>query len=573
MALTKATQNVLEGVVSTGSTGVSAGSFIVAQQYKITSLGTTTQSQWNTIAGTTGQTYVVGSLFTAATIGASSGNGAAAVARTLANRFADVVNVKDFGAVGDGVADDTAAIQAAISALVFGGTLFIPSDARCLISSPITIPKGCSIASDSTGWKGYANNRGNDGNPDFYDISPAIHFSGTAKIILQSAASIANLLLIRTGMLFPITYTAASAWTGNCIEATGASSNAVLNCTIFGFRTGIISTGSRMLIQNNNFDCWNGMDISNNFDVGMISNNHMWPFLTAYWVPVASYNDLKRNVAFNLHDTSDWTQLSNNFCYGYLIGYRLVSVGAIAMVNCAADNIPPTILGYHVNSIGFYLDTAKGISLTNCRAAAQSTGLNIINSVDINVVCSSFWANVLHGILFSSGQANIADSNIESITGGNGSGITYADTSSAGRLSITNVRFAGYSGSSIPVNINNNVNTNNFSTSNLLFESCSSPAIRGVASLSLAAVPSASNVILPANGINFFITGNTNIGNFITETWTGREINLIFEQPLTIVNSVSVKLSGGVNFVTTANTSLSMIYTSGAWVETARSTK
>jgi single-stranded-DNA-specific exonuclease len=35
------------------------------------------------------------------------------------------------------------------------------------------------------------------------------------------------------------------------------------------------------------------------------------------------------------------------------------------MVNCAADNIPPTIPGYHVNSIGFYLDTAKRISLTN----------------------------------------------------------------------------------------------------------------------------------------------------------------------------------------------------------------
>jgi parallel beta-helix repeat protein len=49
-------------------------------------------------------------------------------ARSLANRFADVVNVKDFGAVGDGVTDDTAAIQAAIT---FGATnnksVYLPS--------------------------------------------------------------------------------------------------------------------------------------------------------------------------------------------------------------------------------------------------------------------------------------------------------------------------------------------------------------------------------------------------------------------------------------------------------------
>jgi hypothetical protein len=42
-------------------------------------------------------------------------------ARTLANRFADVVNVKDFGAVGDGIADDTAAIQTAINFIVSTG--------------------------------------------------------------------------------------------------------------------------------------------------------------------------------------------------------------------------------------------------------------------------------------------------------------------------------------------------------------------------------------------------------------------------------------------------------------------
>jgi hypothetical protein len=46
-------------------------------------------------------------------------------ARTLANRFADVVNVKDFGAVGDGVADDSAAFDAAIASPTLG-PVFVP---------------------------------------------------------------------------------------------------------------------------------------------------------------------------------------------------------------------------------------------------------------------------------------------------------------------------------------------------------------------------------------------------------------------------------------------------------------
>lgn len=48
-------------------------------------------------------------------------------ARSLAARFADVVNVKDFGAIGDGLTDDTVAIQAAVDSLTTGGTIVIPN--------------------------------------------------------------------------------------------------------------------------------------------------------------------------------------------------------------------------------------------------------------------------------------------------------------------------------------------------------------------------------------------------------------------------------------------------------------
>jgi hypothetical protein len=50
--------------------------------------------------------------------------GAGATARTVDSKLKDVVNVKDFGAVGDGVVNDTAAIQAAVNS---GKRVYIPS--------------------------------------------------------------------------------------------------------------------------------------------------------------------------------------------------------------------------------------------------------------------------------------------------------------------------------------------------------------------------------------------------------------------------------------------------------------
>jgi hypothetical protein len=66
--------------------------------------------------------------------------------RTVPDRFAEVLNVKDYGAVGNGVTDDTAAVQAAINAalalrsqsgMTVGATVFFPRG-EYLITSSLT---------------------------------------------------------------------------------------------------------------------------------------------------------------------------------------------------------------------------------------------------------------------------------------------------------------------------------------------------------------------------------------------------------------------------------------------------
>lgn len=72
--------------------------------------------------------------------------------RTLQSRFAEVYNVLDWGAVGDGAADDTAAIQAAIDQANtdFAGTtnrsvVYMPPGLEYLISTAITVKTGVNL--------------------------------------------------------------------------------------------------------------------------------------------------------------------------------------------------------------------------------------------------------------------------------------------------------------------------------------------------------------------------------------------------------------------------------------------
>lgn len=68
--------------------------------------------------------------------------GAGAVARSVRAKLRDAISVKDYGAVGDGVTDDLAAVQACINASV-GSTAVITG--ICGISAPLEIKNGVNV--------------------------------------------------------------------------------------------------------------------------------------------------------------------------------------------------------------------------------------------------------------------------------------------------------------------------------------------------------------------------------------------------------------------------------------------
>ena len=158
-------------------------------------------------------------------------SGSGAVARTIDSRLKEFASVKDFGAVGDGVADDTAAIQSAINA---SGMVYVPSGSYKLTATLI-------LSSSSQGLIG------DEKRPNFYinpSIGPAVSIQAPANSNIVEFCRIERCNFWATAVA---TYSATPGPTNCGIALNGTASTfshpiqrtLIKDCRVLGFSCGV----------------------------------------------------------------------------------------------------------------------------------------------------------------------------------------------------------------------------------------------------------------------------------------------------------------------------------------------
>ena len=188
------------------------------------------------------------------------------VSRTQNSKNSDTVSVKDFGAVGNGTTNDTAAIQAAIAT---GKRVYVPT-------GDYLITNGLNCATPGQIIYGDGQTR------TTFVVNNTFNLSAQGVFIFSSGEPGASLRDLGIEFVQPDTATRASLVNyPPAVYAVNQPRFTIINCRISNAMTGIDMTGNSggAMIDSVNMSCYNfGIRIDGSLDTVRISRLQYWPF-------------------------------------------------------------------------------------------------------------------------------------------------------------------------------------------------------------------------------------------------------------------------------------------------------
>jgi hypothetical protein len=290
------------------------------------------------------------------------------------------LNVREFGAVGDGRADDTAAFEAALKAASTSATktVFVPFG-RYLINGTLTVPpnvclEGCSQAPARNAHDGSV----------LLATDGAGKLEGTPFITLQTNSSLRGITVFYPEQKMtdkPVAYP----WTIHGNGDNISLLNVLLVNPYQGVDFGTAAAGRHFISGLYGQPIYRGLFIDNCFDVGRIENVHFWSFWGGWEGPLYDFIR-KEGIAFVLART-DWEFMTNCFCIGYHIGYHFTKFGNgpgnCLLTQCGSD-IGPTAVRVESSQ------SHAGISFVNGQfMSGIEIGEN--NSGPVKFTACGFW--------------------------------------------------------------------------------------------------------------------------------------------------------------------------------------
>lgn len=341
------------------------------------------------------------------------------------------VSVKFYGAVGDGVTDDTAAIQAAVDSLTNGGVVTVPTGVY-KIDTNLTIPNGVTLDG------GIRNpDPARAGNPPALARTPRFALASTATITLRNGSAIQGLYIQRQGLVAgenPAT------WAGTAITVKGAGTYQG-DLLVAGFNRWCDATSAlddercaRLRAERVLFDCRNGIVIEQCFDIPYVVECHGNDL-------TAASTTLRDGVGFQYSNSVDWGRFTNCFTYGFAVGFRIDDAADCVLTNCGADYDPTgtaTAIGFDISG------TARTTKLIGCQSAATGTAVRVDVGTSTyphaQLIGCSFWDIDTAGVSLLSGNVTVIGS---TFSGGTQVAIVTANTTSAVSVTATGNTYNG----------------------------------------------------------------------------------------------------------------------------------